>query len=165
MKLFQKTLTDADGILGDQKMKDDLRQSLADMPQVMRDTRDTLGGMQKTIALANDNLRNIQTVTKAMDEKGEGMIGNMAQSVERLDSLLEQMNKFTRTLNSREGSFGQLINNPDLYNNLSQAAVNVNRLTRQLEPVLADVRVITDKVARNPGVIIRDAVAPGPGLK
>jgi phospholipid/cholesterol/gamma-HCH transport system substrate-binding protein len=38
-------------------------------------------------------------------------------------------------------------------------------LTRQLEPVLADVRVITDKVARNPGIIIRDAVAPGPGLK
>jgi phospholipid/cholesterol/gamma-HCH transport system substrate-binding protein len=165
MKLFQKTLTNADEIIGDEKMKKDLRQALSDMPQVMRDTRDTLGGMQKTIALANDNLRNIQTVTKAMDEKGEGMIGNMAQSVERLDSLLEQMNKFTRTLNSREGSFGQLINNPDLYNNLSQAAVNVNRLTRQLEPVLADVRVITDKVARNPGVIIRDAVAPGPGLK
>jgi hypothetical protein len=75
------------------------------------------------------------------------------------------MNKFTRTLNSREGTLGQLMNNPEVYNNLSQAIVNVNHLTRQLEPILCDVRVITDKEARHTGDFIRDAISPGPGLK
>jgi hypothetical protein len=34
-----------------------------------------------------------------------------------------------------------------------------------MEPILCDARVITDKIARNPGVILRDAVQPGPGIK
>jgi phospholipid/cholesterol/gamma-HCH transport system substrate-binding protein len=122
-------------------------------------------GMQQTVALANNTLRNMEPFSKALDEQGEGIITNMSQSVERLDELLGQMNRFSRGLNSREGSLGQLINNPDLYNNLSQAAANVNKLTRQLEPIVHDARVLTDKVARHPGVIITDAVSPGPGIK
>ncbi|HEY2760720.1 MAG TPA: MlaD family protein [Pirellulales bacterium] len=165
MQLMQKSLRDVDDVVGDQKTKRDLKQSLADLPQLLKDTRETIAGMQQSVALANDNLRNMQTVTKALDEKGEGMIGNVAQSVERLDELLGQMNKFTRTLNSREGTLGQLMNNPEVYNNLSQAIVNVNHLTRQLEPILCDVRVITDKEARHTGDFIRDAISPGPGLK
>ncbi len=165
MQLFKTSLTNVNDIVGDTKTKNDLKQMLSEMPQLMRETREAITGMQKTVALADDNLRNIQTVTKALDEKGDGMINNAAQGVERLDELLGQLNRFTRSLNSREGSLGQLVNNPDLYNNLSQAALNINRLTQQLQPILCDARVITDKVARHPGEILRDAVAPGPGLK
>ena len=165
LKIFQKTLKDMDDIIGDDRVKANLKQAADQLPKVLADTRDTMNGFQKTVALANDNLRNVQTFTKALDEQGEGIIGNMSQSVDRLDELLGQMNRFSRALNNREGSLGQLIYNPDLYNNLSQAAENVNKLTRKLEPILNDARVITDKIARNPGVIVRDAVAPGPGLK
>ena len=165
MDLFQKSLQNINDVVGDEKLKRDLKQTIGDMPQLMRDTRDTINGMQKTIALANDNLQNIQTVTKAMDQQGEGMITNIAQSVERLDELLGQMTKFSHAMNSKEGSLGQLVNNPELYNNLSQAATNVNRLTRELEPIISNVNIITDKVARHPGVIVTDAVSPGPGLK
>jgi phospholipid/cholesterol/gamma-HCH transport system substrate-binding protein len=165
MLAFQRTLKNIDEVTGDEKLKNDLKQTIAGMPTLLGDTRDTIIGMQKTLALANDNLRNMQTVTKAMDEQGEGMVSNIAQSVERLDELLGQFNKFSRALNSKEGSLGQLVNNPELYNSLSQAAANVNRLTRELEPVVCNVQIITDKVARHPGVVLTDAIAPGPGLK
>ena len=165
MKLFQKSLKNIDDVVGDEKTKRDLKQSLADLPKLLSETRDTINGMQQSVALVNDNLRSVQTVTHALDERGESMIGNVAQSVERLDELLGQMNKFSRGLNSRDGTLGQLMNNPEVYNNLSQAVVNINHLTQRLEPIVCDVRVITDKVARHPGVIITDAVSPGPGLK
>ncbi|HZZ26433.1 MAG TPA: MlaD family protein [Pirellulales bacterium] len=165
MQLFQKSLRDINDVVGDEKLKRDLKQTIGEMPKLLGETRDTINGMQKTIALANDNLQNIQTVTKAMDEQGEGMITNIARSVEQLESLLTQFNKFSRALNSKEGSLGQLVNNPELYNNLSQAATNVNRLTRELEPIICNVNVITDKVARHPGVIVTDAISPGPGIK
>jgi phospholipid/cholesterol/gamma-HCH transport system substrate-binding protein len=165
MLSFQKTLQDVDSVVGDEKMKRDLKESIGQMPQLLGETRDTISGMQKTLALANNNLQNMQTFTKALDEQGEGMVTNVAQSVERLDELLGQMNKFSRAMNSKEGSLGQLINNPELYNSLSQAAANVNRLTRELEPIICNVNVITDKVARHPGVIVTDAISPGPGLK
>ena len=31
--------------------------------------------------------------------------------------------------------------------------------------MVEDVRVFTDKIARHPGVIVRDAVKPGPAIK
>jgi phospholipid/cholesterol/gamma-HCH transport system substrate-binding protein len=75
------------------------------------------------------------------------------------------VNRFSRALNSREGSLGQMINNPELYNNLSQAAENINKLTRELQPVICNAKVFTDKIARHPGVIITDGLKPGPGIK
>ncbi len=165
LKSFQKSMADVDDIIGDENVKRDLKKAASDLPKVLADTRETMSGFQKTVALANENLRNVQTFTGALDKQGENIIGNMSQSVERLDELLGQMNRFSRQLNSREGSLGQLVSNPDLYNNLSQAAENVNKLTRKLEPILCDARVITDKIARNPGIILRDAVQPGPGIK
>ena len=51
--------------------------------------------MQKTVALANDNLQNIQSVTKAIDERGEKMIISAANSVDKLEQLLGNLNRFT----------------------------------------------------------------------
>ena len=38
-------------------------------------------------------------------------------------------------------------------------------LSQKLRPIVDDARIISDKVARHPGVILRDAVKPGPGTK
>jgi phospholipid/cholesterol/gamma-HCH transport system substrate-binding protein len=165
MKLFQKSLENVDDVIGDPKIKADLKQSLADMPQLLKDTRDAVTGIQHAVALADDNLKNIQTFTKSLDEQGEDIVNNFASSVQRLDTLLEQTNRFTRALNSREGSLGQMINNPDLYNNLSQAAENVNRLTRELQPILCNAKIFSDEIARHPGIIISDALRPRAGIK
>jgi phospholipid/cholesterol/gamma-HCH transport system substrate-binding protein len=165
MRLFQKTLRNMDDVIGDDKVKQDLKNSIADMPQLLKDTRDAVNGMQHAVALADDNLKNLQSFTAALDQRGEGIVDNISSSVERLDTLLEQVNRFSRALNSREGSLGQMINNPELYNNLSQAAENINKLTRELQPVICNAKVFTDKIARHPGVIITDGLKPGPGIK
>jgi phospholipid/cholesterol/gamma-HCH transport system substrate-binding protein len=55
--------------------------------------------------------------------------------------------------------------NPDIYNELNAAAANVNELTKRLRPIVEDVRIFTDKLARRPGIILRDAVKPGSGTK
>ncbi|MCC7086446.1 MAG: MCE family protein, partial [Pirellulales bacterium] len=131
MKLFQKTLRDMDDVFSDDKIKQSLKQSLTDLPKLLTDTRDAMTGIQHAVALADDNLKNMQTFTKALDERGEDIVDKFASSADRLDTLLAQTNRFTRALNSREGSLGQMINNPELYNNLSQAAENFNRLTQE----------------------------------
>src|SRR5262249_47927215 len=92
IKEFQQSMVNVNDIIGDDKMKADLKKSLADMPKLMQETRDAMGGIQRAVALTNDNLKNVQTFTKALDEKGEGIIGDLAGSVEKLDSLLAQMN-------------------------------------------------------------------------
>jgi phospholipid/cholesterol/gamma-HCH transport system substrate-binding protein len=71
----------------------------------------------------------------------------------------------SQTLNSREGSIGQLLNNPHLYQELETAAGNVADITRELRPIVNDARVFMDRAARHPGIIIRDAISPGSGIK
>jgi phospholipid/cholesterol/gamma-HCH transport system substrate-binding protein len=73
---------------------------------------------------------------------------------------------FGDALNNREGSLGRLTSDAELYNNLNQAAKNVEELTRQLRPILNDVRVFTDKISRDPGRLgVRGVFQQGSGIK
>ena len=73
---------------------------------------------------------------------------------------------FTRALNESEGTLGRLLRDPLLYDEPAQAAANVNRITKQLRPIVNDVRVFTDKIARHPEQLgVRGALDRRPGLK
>ena len=60
---------------------------------------------------------------------------------------------FGKKINSNEGTIGQLVNSPDLYQNLNRAAENIEEMSRQLRPIVNDARVAIDKVARNPRML------------
>src|SRR5207344_1735500 len=96
LKLFQTSLRNVNDIVGDDESKRNLKDAFSEMPRLLKETREAMTGVQKTVALADSNLRNIQTFTKALDERGEGIIGNVAGSVDKLEQLLGQLNKFTR---------------------------------------------------------------------
>ena len=68
-------------------------------------------------------------------------------------------------IDSGDGTIGALMKDRELYDRLNRTVRNANELTEKLKPILDDARVFSDKVARHPGSIIRDAVKPGPGLK
>ena len=57
------------------------------------------------------------------------------------------------------------MNDRQLYDRLNRAARNIDEVSERLKPIVDDARVITDKMARHPGVIIRDAIKPGVGIK
>jgi phospholipid/cholesterol/gamma-HCH transport system substrate-binding protein len=68
-------------------------------------------------------------------------------------------------LNDPNGSLGQLISNPEVYQHLSRALKNVDEITRDLKPVIEDARVFSDKIARHPEVLgVRGALHPSVGL-
>jgi phospholipid/cholesterol/gamma-HCH transport system substrate-binding protein len=162
---FQRAMDGIGEIVGDPKMQADLKRGLTDMPQVLRDTQQTLLQMQSTMKLAEKNLQNVEGFTKPLGEKGGEIITSMNSSVSQLDRLLTQLADLSQNLNSREGSIGQLLNNPHLYQQLESAAGNLNDLTRDLKPVVADARVFTDKIARHPEVFTRGIISPSSGIK
>ncbi len=166
MDAMQKTLTDVDKIVGDPKMQTDMRKSLADLPETMQQLQRSLQSIQKTTALADENLKNLQGFTRPLSEQGNDMVRHANSSIRELDELLGQVSRFTAGLNSSQGTLGQLINSPELYQQLTEAASNVNELTRRLAPILNDVRDFTNKIARHPEVLgVRGAIERSPGIK
>jgi len=155
LSAVEHTAASVNSIIGDGETQQQVKDAVCRLSNILEDA-------EQTIVLVNDNLRNIQQFTGPLGRNAEQRIAQFDRAV---DELMTNMQTFSRNLNDESGTLGQLVKNPELYNNLSQAARNVNVLTRQLEPIVRDVRIFTDKVARHPGVIVRDAVSPGVGIK
>jgi phospholipid/cholesterol/gamma-HCH transport system substrate-binding protein len=95
-------------------------------------------------------LQNLEGLTGPLGEHGADIVNRLDSSLEQFDDVMNQFHIFTNRLNSQDGTIGQLMNNPSLYNNLNRAALNIERVTTQLQPIMGDIRVFSDKIARDP---------------
>ena len=173
---FQQTLANVNSILGTSPGPTEVdtgrpalpgeEQARTNLPEVLKETSEAVRTLRTTLETADRNLRNLEGFTGPLGERGEQIVGRIDQTVARLDELLEQFVEFGTALNRREGSLGQLVNNPDLYQHLNAAACNIEQLTKQLKPIVNDARVFADKIARHPEVLgVRGAIKKSPGIK
>ena len=173
----EKTTQFTDKILGNEKINndqfsDDLAREISMMPQMLANAREavaklgtTMDNMNTTMALVDDNLKNIRDFTEPLGKNAPQMVDNMNDAVKRLNNVLSEFDRFSRTINGTQGTLGKLLHDDELYNNLNQAACNIQQLSCRLRPIVNDVRIFTDKMARHPGAPIRDAIMPGTGTK
>ena len=150
---FDKVMIQVNQILGDEAFKGDVRKSFAELPKVLTDTRDTIAQFQTMVDRANRNLKNLESFTEPLGQRGPQIVESIENSVDRLDEVMGQMITFSRRLNDEEGSLSRLVGSPELYDNVSSAARNIDNLTTELRPVIKDLRVFADKVARDPGAV------------
>ncbi len=159
-------MTSTRNIIGDRETQEQLRSAMQQMPQMIKDTHDTVAKMRETMAALDRNLQNMEGFTKPLGDKGEVLIDNLDRGTERLDKLVNEMLKFSQALNSSEGTIGQLVNNPELYQHINRAARNIDEVSRELKPIVDDARVFSDKIARHPEMLgVRGVMQKGAGIK
>ncbi len=163
---FTLAMNNVNDIVGDAQARKRLKDSINALPDVLVDLRESVGGISSTIEAADRNLQNLEGLSKPLGERGESMVQGIDRAINRLDTVLVQAATFTQALNESQGTLGKLVRDPQVYNDLAQAAGNVNRLTQDLRPIIDDVRVFTDKIARHPEQLgVRGALDRRPGLK
>ncbi len=116
----------------------------------------------KTIEMTERMLRNFS----------ESSVPGQPAPAEQIAKAMDNINEITslmRTIMARiergDGSLGALLNDRQLYDRLNRTACNIEEISYRIKPIVDDARVFMDKAARHPGVIIRDAVKPGVGIK
>jgi len=178
------SLKSIQSILGDEQNREKITQAMKRLPE-------TIDNMNTTFQATNDTLHRFtdrtgpdkkspidrmvstieiteRTLRKFSEPAREGELApvdQIAKAMENINDVTSVLRTVMNKIDQGEGSIGALMNDRELYNRLNRAARNIEDISRQLKPVVADARVITDKVARHPGVIIRDAVKPGVGIK
>ncbi len=136
------------------------------MPEVLKDARQTVELMGEAIGALQKNLNNLEGLTKPLGQRGETLVARIDQSTVKLDRLMDEMLRFSRDLNDPQGSLGQLVHDPELYQHLSRAARNIDQLSRDLRPIVDDARIFSDKIARHPEQLgLRGVIQRSPGLK
>jgi len=137
-------------------------------------------GIGETVREAVQNagvaIENIAEITEPVSQNSEQLVNNAVQALENLDALSKDLKKFTSKLNNSNGTVNQLVENDQLYFSVLQAVKsieassgNIQVLTQKLQPIVADARIFTDKLARDPGQLgVRGVLSNRPqgvGLK
>ncbi len=166
IKTFQTAMNNINDVMGDETVRDNLKKTLDTMPALLDDSRATVNSLRTTVEGMDRNLRNLEGLTGPLGERGTVIVDRVDRSVARLDELLGILSNFGRKLNSGQGTIGKLMNDEELYNSLSAAARNVECVTQELKPIMSDVRVFTDRIARHPELLgVRGAIQKSPGTK
>ncbi|MCE5267388.1 MAG: MlaD family protein [Planctomycetaceae bacterium] len=167
-------------VLGDRETQQRLGEAMKKLP-------DTLDNMNETFHSADASLKaftarsgpdqrtpvermvtTIEMTERTLRKFSESSDPNKPPPADQIASAMENINEITglmRQIMARidrgDGSLGALLNDRQLYDRLNRAARNVEQVTRDVKPIIEDARVLSDKLKRHPGVILRDAVKPG----
>ena len=164
--LFHQTVRNANEIFGNPETKAKIQDTLTLVPDLMRETRDTVHQVNNTLGLLDKNLRNLDQFTASLGEQGKGAVEHLGASAAKLDDLLGQMLVFTKGLNNGQGTLGRLASDPELADRIVRIVNNVEDLSRELRPIIKDVRVFTDSIARHPEKLgVRGALERSQGTK
>ncbi len=163
---FNTAMTSLNNIVGDKEVQENLKKALSDLPELMETTRETMDEFKRVAISANENLDYLKGFTEPLGENGPEMAAHIRSSARKMDDLLTQLNTFSEALNNQDGSLGQFVHNPDLYQHLNRAAMNFEQLSLRLRPITEDARIFMDKLARDPGQLgVRGAFKRPSGIK
>ncbi len=157
---LNRTAASINNLVGDPELNERLKGTLERLPIIFDDaqktlaeTRQTLAAFRETSIRAQRNLANMENFTAPLAERGEQLAEDLAGSVRNVNQLLSELVRFSESLNSPDGTIGSLARDRELYDKLQSVIGNVEAATRQIRPILDDVRVLTDKLARDPRLL------------
>lgn len=160
------TLRTTQQLIGDPATQENLRRTLATMPDLVLETQQAIRTIRGAVGKADTALGNIAIFTTPLAERSESLVKHLDSSMANLDIVLKDISLFSQMLADDDGTLKLLATDPELYKNLNRSASSLNTLLKNLEPASADLRVLADKIARHPELLgVRGAIQGSTGLK
>lgn len=168
---LQSTSDTINKIVGDPELSKALKDSIMKAPAIldelkesMTEAKDTLAGFKSMSSRAETNLANLEKFTKPLGERGEQIVVNVEQSLSGLNELVREIVSFSRTLNNSEGTLGQLVHDRELYDKVKSTITEIERVSKQISPLMADIRVFAKKLKEDPRQLgVKGALDRRPG--
>jgi len=171
---FNRMFENMNTLVGDPKLKEQIRDVMGTLPDIFQemrvtisDTRETINGFRSVSEKAGENLDSLQGFTDSLNETGPEILTEVKSSIGNINGLVSRISKFTQSLSKlqdSEGTIGKLLNDTELYDSVLQTAENVRQLSVRLDPMISDLRMFADAIARDPGSIgVRGALDRRPG--
>jgi phospholipid/cholesterol/gamma-HCH transport system substrate-binding protein len=166
MKQAGKAFDNTNRLIGDPETVANLRQAFAGLPIIVNETRQTITAMRHTVDSINGNLKNIEGVTEPLAKHTTSIVVRLDQSLANIEKITGELRDVAEIASRSDGSLKRFLEDPSLYNDLENSAMSLSVLLKNLHPIVKDMRVFTDKVARRPELLgVGGALRPSSGLK
>jgi phospholipid/cholesterol/gamma-HCH transport system substrate-binding protein len=166
MKVVDQTLQDTSRLIGDPQTQENLRKTMNALPVLAEETQRTVAAVRVAVQKMDQNLSNLNAVTAPLAKNGVTLATRIENTLANVELLSEELTQFAKMINSPEGTIHKLAVDPQLYTNLIRSAESAAMLLRNLEPIIRDMRVFSDKVARHPELLgVGGALRGSSGLK
>jgi phospholipid/cholesterol/gamma-HCH transport system substrate-binding protein len=163
---LRSTVASIDTLVSDPEIRASLKRTIDGLPDVLDEVQSAIGGVKNTMQIADRNLTNLEGITKPLGERGPRLVENVDRAVAQLEGVMNELTGFTKSLSSSQGTISKLLKDPKLYDQVSETVGNLNQLTRDLKPILNDVRAFSDKAARHPEQFgLRGLIQSNSGIK
>lgn len=143
-----------------------VRNASEDLSPVIEATKKTIEQISTTTGKLDEVATNLSTATKPLAERSASTLQNLDESVMSLNEVLGDLKVMVRQFRTQDGTLKRLATDPSLYQNLDDAAVLLVRNLSELERVMGDLKVFSDKIARHPGELgVQGVLTRDKGLK
>jgi len=133
---------------------------------LLKDSQDTIKRVNKSLQRSDDVLQNMEKITKPMAQRSDKILQNLEESTDKLNRVLGDLHTLLRSADRADGTLQRLLNDPALYNNVSESAALLNRILPRVDRAMRDMEIFADKLARHPEALgLGGLVRPGTGLK
>ncbi len=166
---FNRIFENVNDVVGDQDFKNRFNDAIDTFPEIFKevrgavaDVRETVTSFQKISDSADTNLQNLETFTASLRDNGPEILDTINDRLSNIDGVFEKIEAAADSLGNldiSEGTIGKLLNDRELYDTALEAVRNVRDQTTKIEPLVNDLRMFADSIARDPGQLgIRGAV-------
>ena len=194
MLSMRQTTDGISRFVNDPDVQSNVRKVLGDLPDVIERSRtlvdESTQFVQETRGLIKkgdeslDKLttglekvtRTLEVITKIADQV-EGDVPEIVSAVRRsalrLESLFGELALIVENFRNADGTVKRLIRDPEAYDKLLVTLDNVEKITEEVDwmlrvdakPIAHNVKVLTDKAARDPAVFVRNLLRKEPPIK
>ena len=166
MSAAEETLTAASSLLNDPQYQQQLKDTMAALPQLLNETRTTLASVKTVVNHMDETVDTVRSAVTPFAGRSERLVTDLAGAMHNVHSMTRDLAVVSRVMSSENGSVKQLISDPSMYRNLDRAAVSLSLLLQNLKPVITDLQVFSDKIARHPELLgVRGVVRGSDGIK
>lgn len=154
---FNRTLDSIEAIFGDERLRSSLQTASDRLPKlldaaegVLNETRETVAAFEGVGRSAEQAMQNIANFTEPLGQQGDKIVTDTVRTLNNLDGLLTDLRQVSTRLNSGQGTLNRLLDDDEMYYTLKSTLENVELMTRRLQPTVDNMRVFSDKIARDP---------------
>ncbi|MEO1616435.1 MAG: MlaD family protein [Planctomycetota bacterium] len=124
--------------------------TVANVDSTVDTIRSTIKSAERSFQSAEQAIANIEQITEPIAENSDEIVAQALTSLRNLDRSLVQLETFGAALNNSDGTIRRLLEDDALYLRLVRTVENVEMASARLRPILDDVRIFSDKIARDP---------------